>query len=40
MYGFIKAYAGRKDLIRTIMQRSDQLLNEECIKSMFHLRVD
>ena len=38
-YGFKKAYGGQGNLIKTIMMRSTQLLNEECIAALTRLQI-
>ena len=38
-YGFKKAYGGHGNLIKTIMMRSSQLLNEDCIAALTKLQL-
>ena len=38
-YGFKKAYGGHGNLIKVIMMRSSQLLNEECIAVLTQLQL-
>ena len=37
MYGFWKAFPDQKELIRVLMERSTQMMNEECIRPMMEL---
>ena len=37
MYGFWKANLDQKELIRVLMERSTQMMNEECIRPMMEL---
>ena len=40
MYGYYKAFPGHGDLIKVIMERSTQMLNEDCLAALKRLQGD
>ena len=39
MYGFLTAFPAHGDLIRYVMERSSQMMNEECFSALMELEA-